>query len=204
MYKGRHNSSLRDSGRSSPTWSGLCSRGQLSHWSPTPSMSVSLWSTLYTYWQLSRSLRIPKEGGVDGSWVLQPHIFQLNHTLSHWVNCLCLCKLFRLPRQGMPYHLHRCPQHRRLPLHCCLCLLGQGCGCRGSCHSGLPHHLCHSHTGLGCNGMGSCPEKRRNGHSMVLPGKPADAFNPIHSIVNPQRSAVAILYFVSILSIQCK
>lgn len=32
--------------RSDVTWSGLCSRGQLSQWSPTPSLSVSLWSTL--------------------------------------------------------------------------------------------------------------------------------------------------------------
>lgn len=30
----------------SPTWSGLCTRGQLSQWSPTPSPSVSLWSVL--------------------------------------------------------------------------------------------------------------------------------------------------------------
>ncbi len=30
------------------TWSGLCSNGQLSHWSPTPSMSVSFCSVLYT------------------------------------------------------------------------------------------------------------------------------------------------------------
>lgn len=43
------------------TWSGLCSRGQLSQWSPTPSLSVSLWSTLYTYGQLSSSFRIPVE-----------------------------------------------------------------------------------------------------------------------------------------------
>lgn len=44
-----------------PTWSGLCSRGQLSQWSPTPSLSVSLWSTLYTYGQLSFSFRMPAE-----------------------------------------------------------------------------------------------------------------------------------------------
>lgn len=40
------------------TWSGLCSNGQLSHWSPTPSLSVSFWSVLYTYGQLSSSFRI--------------------------------------------------------------------------------------------------------------------------------------------------
>lgn len=43
------------------TWSGLCSKGQLSQWSPTPSWSVSLWSTLYTYGQLSFSFRIPEQ-----------------------------------------------------------------------------------------------------------------------------------------------
>lgn len=45
------------------TWSGLCSNGQLSHWSPTPSMSVSFWSVLYTYGQLSFSFRISEEKG---------------------------------------------------------------------------------------------------------------------------------------------
>lgn len=61
VYKGqtpRPHAARRPSGPTarSATWSGLCTRGQLSQWSPTPSPSVSLWSVLYTYGQLSRSL----------------------------------------------------------------------------------------------------------------------------------------------------
>lgn len=43
------------------TWSGLCIKGQLSHWSPTPSLSVSIWSVLYTYGQLSSSFKMSEE-----------------------------------------------------------------------------------------------------------------------------------------------
>lgn len=60
-----------------------------------------------------------------------------------------------------PHHLHRCPQHRHLPLRCCLCLFGLGYYCRGSCHSGHPHHHDHSHTAWGCTRMDSCPVSKK-------------------------------------------
>uniref|UniRef100_A0A3Q0RUX4 Uncharacterized protein n=1 Tax=Amphilophus citrinellus TaxID=61819 RepID=A0A3Q0RUX4_AMPCI len=59
------------------------------------------------------------------------------------------------------HHLHQCPQHRHLPLHCCQCLSGLGCYCRGSCHSGHPRHHGHSHTAWDCTRKDSCPVSKR-------------------------------------------
>lgn len=41
------------------TWLGLLTSGQLSQASPTPSPSLSCWSRLGTFWQLSRMFFIP-------------------------------------------------------------------------------------------------------------------------------------------------
>lgn len=62
-----------------------------------------------------------------------------------------------------PHHLHRCPQHRHLLLHCCLCPFGLDYYCRGSCHSGHPHRLGRSHTAWGCTQMDSCPVSKERG-----------------------------------------
>lgn len=56
-----------------------------------------------------------------------------------------------------PHHLHQCPQHKHLPLHCCPCPFGLGYYCRGSCHSGHPRHHGHSQTAWGCKRTDSCP-----------------------------------------------
>lgn len=138
--------------REGPTWSGLCSNGQLSQWSPTPSWSVSLWSTLYTYGQLSFSFRMPEQ-----LIILLAKVF-----VDFSIHPKCSVPYHYAYAKFDSYHHHRYQLHKHLLLHFCLCRSGLDCCYMGSYHSGRRLHLGLDHIALGWRQMGSCPVSDRN------------------------------------------
>lgn len=108
---------------------------------------MSLWSTLYTYGQLSFSFRIPEK--------LIISLGRLSLDCSSYLKCsVPYCYTFA---KFDAHHHHRYQLHTHLLLHFCLCRPGQDCCYTDSYHSGHQHHLGLGHIALGWRQMGSCP-----------------------------------------------
>jgi len=123
---------------------GLLISGQLSHASPTPSLSRSVCIGFGTLGQLSSTFWIPAK---------HPHT---SHTQMMMI--LLRLKVEQFIKMNSLYHLHRCLHRKSLPLHYCRYLSGQCWERWDSYHTRHRMNRCRSSADLYWTPTDSCPE----------------------------------------------
>ncbi len=127
------------------TCMGLLISGQLSHASPTPSLSRSVCIGFGTLGQLSSTFWIPAK---------HPHS---SHT-QRW--CCRDTKKDHFIKLNSHYRLHRCRHHKHLPLRYCQCLSGRCWERWDSYHMHHRTNQCQSSADLYWKPTDSYPEKK--------------------------------------------
>ena len=118
--------------------------GHVSHKSPTPSESVSVWSLLAMSTQLSVLSKTPITNTISVKYL-------------HFV-LLINCQIRKFFRKRVTYHHCHHHYHKHLRFHPYPCPFGQNLQVIYNCHMNLQYHHYQSLSGRGLNRICNCPK----------------------------------------------